>query len=177
MTPGPADDRAARPPGRGHLRTSRADREQVVDVLKAAYVQERLTKDEFDVRVGQALASRTYADLTALTADLPADLPAEPTATAAPPRPVPARPRNPAVKRGVRVIAATTAFTASASTAAWLFAPGSEAAGMLLWALMFIWFGIVLTVTSVLLEAQLKPDLGGQLPPAPGRPGLSRPTA
>ena len=31
-----------------------------------------LTKDEFDLRVGQALASRTYADLGALTADIPA---------------------------------------------------------------------------------------------------------
>ena len=38
----------------------------------AAFVQERLTKDEFDLRVGRALASRTYADLAALTADIPA---------------------------------------------------------------------------------------------------------
>jgi hypothetical protein len=56
---------------RGQLRTSRADREQAVDVLKAAFVEGRLTKDEFDLRVGQALASRTYAGLAALTADIP----------------------------------------------------------------------------------------------------------
>jgi hypothetical protein len=43
-------------------------------MLKAAFVQGRLAKDELDMRVGQALASRTYADLTALTADLPAGL-------------------------------------------------------------------------------------------------------
>jgi hypothetical protein len=55
----------------GQLRTSHADREQTVDVLKAAFVQGRLTKDEFDLRVGQVLASRTYADLHALTADIP----------------------------------------------------------------------------------------------------------
>jgi hypothetical protein len=55
----------------GQLRTSHADREQAIDVLKAAFVQGRLTKDEFDLRVGQVLASRTYADLDALTADLP----------------------------------------------------------------------------------------------------------
>jgi hypothetical protein len=30
-------------------------------VLKAAFVQGRLTKDELDARVGQAFASRTYA--------------------------------------------------------------------------------------------------------------------
>ena len=32
------------------------------------------TRDEFDLRVGRALASRTYADLAALTADVPARL-------------------------------------------------------------------------------------------------------
>jgi hypothetical protein len=56
---------------RHRLRTSRADREQAVEVLKAAFVHGRLTKDEFEMRVGQVLASRTYADLGALTADLP----------------------------------------------------------------------------------------------------------
>ncbi|HEX6453298.1 MAG TPA: DUF1707 domain-containing protein [Trebonia sp.] len=56
---------------RGRLRTSHADREQAIDVLKAAFVQGRLTKDEFDLRVGQVFASRTYADLGALTADVP----------------------------------------------------------------------------------------------------------
>jgi uncharacterized protein DUF1707 len=55
----------------GQLRTSRADREQAIDVLKAAFVQGRLTKDEFDLRVGRVFASRTYADLDALTAGLP----------------------------------------------------------------------------------------------------------
>jgi hypothetical protein len=60
---------------RGRLRTSRADREQAIDTLKAAFVQGRLTKDEFDLRVGRALASRTYADLAALTADLPDRVP------------------------------------------------------------------------------------------------------
>jgi hypothetical protein len=60
-----------RPGVLGQLRTSRADREQAIDVLKAAFVQGRLTKEEFDLRVGQVFASRTYADLGVLTADLP----------------------------------------------------------------------------------------------------------
>jgi len=60
--------------GRGRLRASHSDREHVVDVLKAAFVQGRLTKDEFDMRVGQTFASRTYAELAALTADIPAGL-------------------------------------------------------------------------------------------------------
>jgi Domain of unknown function (DUF1707) len=60
--------------GRGRLRASHSDREHVVDVLKAAFVQGRLTKDEFDMRVGQTFASRTYAELAVLTADIPAGL-------------------------------------------------------------------------------------------------------
>ena len=69
----PGDEMAAGA-GRGHLRASNADREQVISLLKPAFVQGRLTKDEFDLRVGRALASRTYAELAALTADIPADL-------------------------------------------------------------------------------------------------------
>jgi hypothetical protein len=57
---------------RGHLRAAQADREQTITVLKAAYAQGRLTKDELEARAVQALASRTYAELAALTADLPA---------------------------------------------------------------------------------------------------------
>jgi len=60
--------------GHGHLRASHVDRDHVIDILKAAFVQGRLTKDEFDLRVSQTLTSRTYADLATLTADLPAGL-------------------------------------------------------------------------------------------------------
>jgi Domain of unknown function (DUF1707) len=62
------------PGAQAGLRASRADRERVIDLLKAAFVQGRLTRDEFDVRVGQALASRTNAELAAVTADLPVEL-------------------------------------------------------------------------------------------------------
>ena len=77
MVAGPQDPAAA---GRDRLRAGHADREQVIDTLKAAFVQGMLAKDEFDLRVGQAFASRTYAELAAVTADIPA----EPT-TAQPP--------------------------------------------------------------------------------------------
>jgi hypothetical protein len=61
-------------PGRGRLRASDADREQVIDTLKAAYVYGLLAKDELDLRAGRALASRTYAELAALTAGIPPGL-------------------------------------------------------------------------------------------------------
>ena len=54
------------------LRVADVDREQTADVLRGAYVEGRLTQDELDARLGQAYAARTYADLAALAADLPA---------------------------------------------------------------------------------------------------------
>jgi len=73
---GPADQTAAAPDGysNGRMRTSRADREQAIDALKVAYIQGRLTKDEFDERLGRALAPLTHAELAALTSDLPDEL-------------------------------------------------------------------------------------------------------
>jgi hypothetical protein len=55
----------------GHLRTSQADRERAIDVLKAAFAEGRLDQEEYVERMGQVHASRTYAELAALTADLP----------------------------------------------------------------------------------------------------------
>ena len=49
-----------------------ADRERTVGVLRAAFTEGRLNQDEFDDRVARAYAARTYGDLWALIADLPA---------------------------------------------------------------------------------------------------------
>ncbi len=59
------------PYGYGHMRSSRADRERAVEVLKVAFAEGRLDQDELADRVGLAYRSRTYAELAALTADLP----------------------------------------------------------------------------------------------------------
>ena len=56
----------------GRMRASRDDREQVIDTLKAAFVHGRLSRDELDERVARALVPLTYAELAALTDDLPA---------------------------------------------------------------------------------------------------------
>jgi len=68
------------------MRASDADREQVVEILTAAFVQGRLTIDELCLRAGQALASRTYAELAATISDIPVP------PLRAPPAPRPARP-------------------------------------------------------------------------------------
>ena len=71
--PGPGDVGTPAAVGHGRQRVSWMDREQVVELLKVAFVQDRLTQDELDTGAGLALASRTYAELTALTADIPAE--------------------------------------------------------------------------------------------------------
>jgi hypothetical protein len=50
---------------------SAADRDRSVTVVKASFVEGRLTKEELDLRVGQILVSRFFEELMALTADLP----------------------------------------------------------------------------------------------------------
>ena len=52
------------------LRASDADRDRVIDVLRAATADGRLTADEFNERMAAALASRTFRELAPLTADL-----------------------------------------------------------------------------------------------------------
>ena len=106
MVTGPGGELAASAAGRGYLRVSDAEREQVIGTLKAAFVRGMLAKDEFDLRVGQAFASRTYAELAAVTAGLPAG-----PAAAQPPGPARAQGGQPVLRPG-RVMAAATALYA-----------------------------------------------------------------
>ena len=54
------------------LRASHQDRDRVVEILRVAAGDGRLTSDELDERLEAALNARTYRELAALTADLPA---------------------------------------------------------------------------------------------------------
>lgn len=74
-----------------------ADRERVIETLKVAFVQERLTKEELDARIGGALGARSGAELAVLTADLPAGL-------APPPPPAHEARLSKEVRDGLRVI-------------------------------------------------------------------------
>jgi hypothetical protein len=55
----------------GQLRASHQDRDRVVEVLRVAAGDGRLTPEELDERLEAALTARTYAELAVLTADLP----------------------------------------------------------------------------------------------------------
>ena len=53
------------------LRASHADRDRVVEILRVAAGDGRLTADELDQRLEVALTARTHRELAQLTADLP----------------------------------------------------------------------------------------------------------
>jgi hypothetical protein len=148
--------------GRGRLRASDADREHVVGTLKAAYVRGLVTKDEFDARVSQTFAARTYAELALITAGLPAGLAAAPP----PLRPGPAKASAPAhanLTRGERAIMATGLLAALALVVALL--AGGAVGGLLALGGLGSAF-----VSAFLLGAQVRSarrdrHSGGQLPP------------
>jgi hypothetical protein len=66
-----ADEDATATPGPGKLRASHADRDRVVETLRVAAGDGRLSAEELDERLELALNARTYAELAALTTDLP----------------------------------------------------------------------------------------------------------
>ncbi|KOX09593.1 hypothetical protein ADK66_10530 [Micromonospora sp. NRRL B-16802] len=72
------------------MRAADADREAVAERLRAALGEGRLDLHEYDERVQNAYAARTYADLDALLVDLPPVAPAERSAVV--PASLPAEP-------------------------------------------------------------------------------------
>jgi hypothetical protein len=83
---GPWHPRKAGLASRGHILASDADREQVLEALKSAFVYGLLSRDDLYTRAGRVLASRTYAELTTHTAGIPAGLIAAQSPTVTPPR-------------------------------------------------------------------------------------------
>src|SRR5262252_5490122 len=59
------------PDDRPGLRASHADRDRVVDALRIAAGDGRLSAEELDTRLESALSARTLGELAGLTADLP----------------------------------------------------------------------------------------------------------
>jgi hypothetical protein len=169
---GPEDQAAA---GAGRLRAGHADREQVIETLKTAFVDGRLTRDELDVRAGRALAARTYTDLAALTADI-SPAPAEPAAA------VPTRTRAPARRRplaraagqsGICLIIAAAAVRVGA-----LFDPDGPGPNPYhSWAKPFLLIAIVAFLTALgflgngLVASVEQRHSRGHLPPGPGSGG------
>jgi hypothetical protein len=139
----------------------------MIEMLKDAFVDGRLTKDELDMRAGRALASRTYADLAALTADLPAErIPAQPAHELIR---APARTRRP-VNKPVKWIAygfITPGMLAFTSVVATL--TGSNPAGQLLLGASVIYFWAWLVAGAQMLHTWHENRSRQALPPRPAR--------
>ena len=168
---GPKEPAAA---ARDRLRAGHADREQVIEALKDAFVQGRLTRDELDTRAGRALAARTRAELAALTADIPGG-------PAGPPRPpAPAPVRRP-LARAAAGSGLCLIIAAAAVRVAFLLnpdGPGPHHSGGPL--CLTVAFLAVLTALGIFIHgvgtAVEQRQSRRQLPPRPGRrpgcPGL-----
>jgi len=160
VTAGPGDEKAVRAGGRGHLRASHADREQVIGTFTAAFVQGMLTKDEFDLRVGQTFGSRTYADLAVLTADLPAGVAA-------------ARPRRTSAQAGARVpgkaanAAACAGLVLALLAVAAFMGSGDFAERLIGLAVFFVPVCGLSAGGLLLLHSRLEKRARGQLPQGP----------
>jgi len=68
------------------MRASTADRDRAVEVITRAYTEGRLTKDEHDARVEQAMTATTFAQLDSVVMDLPGAGPPAPPVPVAPPK-------------------------------------------------------------------------------------------
>jgi hypothetical protein len=72
--------------GRDQMRASDADRERVVERLRAALQEGRLDLGEYDERMQRAYAAKTYGDLDGLLTDLPVGRSAVPPEAVAEPK-------------------------------------------------------------------------------------------
>ena len=156
--------------GRGHLRASNADREQVIGTLKAAFVQGMLAKDEFDARVGQAFGSPTYAELAVLTADLPAMPP-----TAQPPKPSRPQGGQPVLRPGQWIAVASAAYAGAWAYELFLSPHGGDNGSfpLLIIGGFLIYLGILIaSVGAIIVNWQDKRS--GRQPPRGPAPGASR---
>ncbi len=171
MTIGPPKPQGAA--ARGRIRASDADREQVIEMLKAAFVQGRLTKDELDLRVGQTFVSRTYAELAALTADIPvgsALVPRQPKAASVPAR----QPqRSPNKKATTLALAAVAHIPVAMIVVAAII--GSDGLAQAASPMLYAYFWFVMMAVAHLVDSRLRkrvrrPMPGGVTPRLGHRP-------
>ena len=127
-----------------------ADRERVIRTLKAALEQGRLTEDEHDERTARASVSRSRAELTALTADLPDGI------TALPPTP-----------RDVQIALGVIIAAAGVLAAIVLANPDNMLAFMAALGAIAILILVPVITVGLIIDVRHQKRSGGQLPPGP----------
>lgn len=171
MTTGPGDQTAPGAAAHGRFLASHTDREQVVDKLKAAFVEGRLTKDELDARAGQAFAARTYADLAALTADIPVGS----AGARSRPEPAWAQGRPPVRKRAVVLRLAACAIILPIVITVVILSNNESLAETVIAPLVYVYLMALMIGVSHLFDSRLERRRsrrsGGQRPPDWRGPG------
>ena len=105
------------PAGRADERVSDAERTAVADELSKHYTEGRLDQEEFDQRLNQAMAAKTYRDLAGLLQDLPqADAPVVP---AAPVR----RRRGTGLGKLILIVLIAIVLVSAAHAGTWMLGP------------------------------------------------------
>jgi hypothetical protein len=127
-----------------------ADRERVIRTLQAALAQGRLTEDEHEERTARASVSRSRAELTALTADLPDGI------TALPPTP-----------RDVRIALGVIIAAAGVLAAALVTNPDNALAFMAALAAIATLIVVPIITVGLIMDVRHQKRSGGQLPPGP----------
>jgi hypothetical protein len=118
VTPGIADEGGGpQDQPMADVRASDADRQRVVDLLRTHTAEGRLTLDEFEERVGEALAAKTQAELRLVLRELP--LPQRP----APSRPAPRQRRRHQVPTVPMVVLLVVVGTVALGHFAWWLIP------------------------------------------------------
>jgi Domain of unknown function (DUF1707)/Domain of unknown function (DUF4190) len=162
------------------MRASDADRDRAVEFLNVAYSEGRLSRDEYDGRLDNALAARTYADLDLLVTDLPA---ARPVMVPAPADATPVAKVNGLAIASVACGVAQLVFGPLATVMTIVFGhmarqqikrTGERGAGLALVGLVLGWgaviAGIVLVAVALSMAAKMNGPLPGQPAPPPPPP-------
>ena len=152
---------------RGTMRACDADRDYVLELLNVAYSEGRLSKDEFDGRLENALSARTYADLDQIVTDLPAA-----PATAWPPVVTPVVRTNGLAVASLACALAQFVFGPLATIPAIVFGhmarqqikrTGEQGAGLALAGLILGWAAVILGILLI-VGAAIAAGMHGTMP-------------
>jgi uncharacterized membrane protein len=152
----------------GQMRASDKDRDAAAGLLQTAYAEGRVTPDEYEVRLHRALSARTYAELDAVTADLPGRYPAV----------VPASPHTNAMAIaslacGVAqplcgMLATIPAIVLGHMARSQIRRTGEGGAGMATWGLILGYAGLVLAIVIVVVIVAVINHVVANVNPGPG---------
>jgi Domain of unknown function (DUF1707)/Domain of unknown function (DUF4190) len=156
----------------GKMRAADADRDRVAGILSTAYGEGRLSRDEYDARLGSALSARTYADLDHLVTDLPAAHAAVPSPAAT------TMVTRPAETNGLAIASfacglAQFAFGPLATIAAIVLGymarsqirrTGEQGAGLALAGLVLGWGAVILVAVLIVIVLAVSAGTHGAMP-------------